>query len=166
MVPARGAPHPGDGNRCTPVTTNIRCGACRGMPRRWPAERDHRGSQPAPSRAPAGGTGGRCDPNYSGACVPVPSSDLDCDDVPATDFRVTGSDPYGFDRDKPMASPVKAEHPADLGASASTTGPVTASAGASIALQGGNVATGRCSAEPLAVSQGGDCRRRAWCCCP
>lgn len=39
-----------------------------------------------------------CDPNYSGACVPLVSYDLDCADIggPVT---VVGADPHGFDRE-------------------------------------------------------------------
>lgn len=43
--------------------------------------------------------GKQCDPNYSGACVPEYPPDVDCDDVSATGFRSTGSDPHGFDGD-------------------------------------------------------------------
>jgi endonuclease YncB( thermonuclease family) len=42
--------------------------------------------------------GGRCDPNYAGACVPRYPPDLDCGDVP-TGFRSVGADPHGFDAD-------------------------------------------------------------------
>lgn len=40
-----------------------------------------------------------CDPNYSGACIPVVSYDLNCPEVGAKDFYSVGSDPHGFDRD-------------------------------------------------------------------
>ncbi|UDY36280.1 excalibur calcium-binding domain-containing protein [Dermatobacter hominis] len=41
---------------------------------------------------------GGCDPNYSGACVPIAAGDtINCDDVPTKDFRVVGSDPYRLD---------------------------------------------------------------------
>lgn len=43
--------------------------------------------------------GGRCDPAYSGACVPPYPPDIDCSDLPAGDFRSKGSDPHGFDGD-------------------------------------------------------------------
>ena len=39
-----------------------------------------------------------CDPNYSGACIPINSSDLDCKDVPSN-IKVVGSDPHRLDRD-------------------------------------------------------------------
>lgn len=42
---------------------------------------------------------GDCDPNYQGACVPRVPYDLDCPDIPATDFRSVGSDPHGLDRE-------------------------------------------------------------------
>ena len=54
---------------------------------------------------PAPEPGGRCDPNYSGACVPI-ASDVDCaggsGNGPAYvrgPVRVVGSDIYGLDRD-------------------------------------------------------------------
>ena len=42
---------------------------------------------------------GRCDPSYPGVCIPPPPPDLDCADVPHTDFRVVGADPHRFDGD-------------------------------------------------------------------
>jgi hypothetical protein len=47
----------------------------------------------APAPAP------NCNPNYSGACIPNVSYDLDCGDVSATNFHVVGYDQYGFDGD-------------------------------------------------------------------
>jgi hypothetical protein len=41
-----------------------------------------------------------CDPNYSGTCIPVSYSDLDCTHIGAKSFRVIGSDKHKFDRDK------------------------------------------------------------------
>lgn len=43
-------------------------------------------------------SGSNCDTNYSGACIPRGSPDLDCADV-GSNIRVTGSDPHGLDRD-------------------------------------------------------------------
>jgi endonuclease YncB( thermonuclease family) len=45
---------------------------------------------------------GKCDPNYSGACVPPPPPDLDCADIRAMGIapvRVVGSDPHRLDGD-------------------------------------------------------------------
>lgn len=45
---------------------------------------------------------GKCDPNYTGACVPPYPPDLDCADLRAmglTPVRSIGSDPHGFDGD-------------------------------------------------------------------
>lgn len=42
---------------------------------------------------------GKCDPNYSGACIPPYPPDIDCGEISATNFRSTGSDPHGFDGD-------------------------------------------------------------------
>jgi micrococcal nuclease len=47
-----------------------------------------------------GGGGKNCDPSYSGACIAPYPPDLDCGDVSATNFAVTGSDPHGFDGDR------------------------------------------------------------------
>jgi PASTA domain len=46
-----------------------------------------------------GGGGGNCDPSYPSVCIPPPPPDLDCAQVNATGFEVTGSDPHGFDGD-------------------------------------------------------------------
>jgi micrococcal nuclease len=40
---------------------------------------------------------GKCDPSYRGVCIPPPPPDLDCDEIPFSDFSVVGSDPHGFD---------------------------------------------------------------------
>ncbi|HXF72049.1 MAG TPA: thermonuclease family protein, partial [Actinomycetota bacterium] len=42
---------------------------------------------------------GGCDLSYPDLCIPPPPPDLDCADVGARRFRVTGSDPHGFDGD-------------------------------------------------------------------
>jgi len=41
----------------------------------------------------------RCDASYPTVCIPPPPPDLDCADVPYSDFRVVGRDPHGFDGD-------------------------------------------------------------------
>jgi Ca2+-binding RTX toxin-like protein len=46
-----------------------------------------------------GGDGGNCHPSYPTVCIPPPPPDLDCAQVNATNFTVTGSDPHGFDGD-------------------------------------------------------------------
>lgn len=53
---------------------------------------------PAPTPAPTPAEPS-CDPNYTGACIPVVSYDLNCDDVSAVNFQSVGSDPHGFDRE-------------------------------------------------------------------
>jgi hypothetical protein len=40
-----------------------------------------------------------CDPSYPDVCIRSPPPDLNCGDIPYKNFRVTGSDPHGFDRD-------------------------------------------------------------------
>ena len=44
------------------------------------------------------GTSSNCDPNYSGACIPLDSPDLDCKDVPSG-VKVVGDDKHRLDRD-------------------------------------------------------------------
>lgn len=53
---------------------------------------------PAPTSGDTGGSSRRCNPNYAGVCLP-PHRDVDCQDIPATDFRVVGTDVYRLDRD-------------------------------------------------------------------
>jgi hypothetical protein len=38
-----------------------------------------------------------CDPSYPDACISPPSPDLDCGDIPDTDFTVLAPDPHGLD---------------------------------------------------------------------
>jgi endonuclease YncB( thermonuclease family) len=57
--------------------------------------------QTAPA-APVAPAVGRCDPNYSGGCVPPAPPDLDCADIRALGIapvRVVGSDPHRLDGD-------------------------------------------------------------------
>ncbi len=54
--------------------------------------------QPAPEPEPEVDSESRCDPNYSGTCVPQVAYDLNCDDI-AGSVTVVGSDPHGFDGD-------------------------------------------------------------------
>ena len=42
---------------------------------------------------------GQCDPSYPGVCIPPFPPDLDCADVPHSNFAVRGNDPHGFDGD-------------------------------------------------------------------
>ena len=41
----------------------------------------------------------RCDPSYPTVCIPSPPPDLDCGDVPYTNFVVRQPDPHNFDGD-------------------------------------------------------------------
>lgn len=41
-----------------------------------------------------------CHPSYPDTCIPPPPPDLDCGDVPDTDFTVLPPDPHRFDRDQ------------------------------------------------------------------
>lgn len=49
--------------------------------------------------ASGGGNSGNCDPSYPGVCIPPRPPDLDCPQIPYTDFTVLAPDPHGFDRD-------------------------------------------------------------------
>ena len=42
---------------------------------------------------------GNCDPSYPTVCIPPYPPDLDCDEIPYSNFTVRGSDPHGFDGD-------------------------------------------------------------------
>jgi hypothetical protein len=40
-----------------------------------------------------------CDPSYPTVCIPPAPPDLDCPDIPYSNFAVRGADPHGFDAD-------------------------------------------------------------------
>lgn len=42
----------------------------------------------------------KCDSSYPDVCIPLYPPDLNCGDISERGFRVTGSDPHKFDRDK------------------------------------------------------------------
>jgi hypothetical protein len=44
-------------------------------------------------------TAANCDPAYPTVCIPPPPPDLDCGDIPYTNFTVLPPDPHGFDAD-------------------------------------------------------------------
>lgn len=54
--------------------------------------------QPSPEPQPEARP--RCDPSYPSVCIPPYPPDLDCGEIAHRRFRVTGSDPHGFDRDR------------------------------------------------------------------
>lgn len=41
----------------------------------------------------------QCDSSYPDVCIAPYPPDLDCEQIPYTNFRVIGSDKHGFDRD-------------------------------------------------------------------
>ena len=43
--------------------------------------------------------GANCDPSYPTVCIESPPPDLNCANIFHKNFKVTGSDPHGFDRD-------------------------------------------------------------------
>jgi micrococcal nuclease len=52
---------------------------------------------PVPAAPPAAAPRGNCDPSYPTLCIRPPPPDLDCADVPYSNFAVRGSDPHRFD---------------------------------------------------------------------
>jgi hypothetical protein len=42
---------------------------------------------------------GNCDPSYPDVCIKSPPPDLNCHDIPNTDFKVLPLDPHRFDTD-------------------------------------------------------------------
>lgn len=77
-----------DDGRSVSVTKRIRMLPPRGLRPRSPS----RQRAPSPPRR-------QCDSSYPTVCIPPYPPDLDCDDIPDQDFRVSGSDPHGFDRE-------------------------------------------------------------------
>lgn len=57
-------------------------------------------SKPTKTPKPTATPGSGCHSSYPTVCIPPPPPDLDCPDVPYTNFPVMGSDPHGFDRDR------------------------------------------------------------------
>ena len=43
---------------------------------------------------------GECEPSYPTICLPPPPPDLDCPEIPYTDFLVVPPDAHGLDRDE------------------------------------------------------------------
>ena len=54
---------------------------------------------PAPSATATLAPQPTCDANYSGACIPVYPPDINCTDISAKKFQVTGTDVHGLDND-------------------------------------------------------------------
>ena len=54
---------------------------------------------PSPSQPATRPAAGTCDPNYAGACIPAYPPDLDCTEIPDSNFRVVGADVHRFDGD-------------------------------------------------------------------
>lgn len=50
--------------------------------------------------AVGGQTPGKCDPAYPTICLPSPPPDLDCGEIPYSDFVVLPPDPHKLDADK------------------------------------------------------------------
>jgi hypothetical protein len=46
-----------------------------------------------------GGGGGNCDPSYPTICIPPPPPDLDCSEIPYTNFKVVAPDDHHLDGD-------------------------------------------------------------------
>ncbi len=52
---------------------------------------------PRAPKDPGNGGGGSCDPAYPTVCIPPPPPDLDCGDIPYSNFKVLPADPHNFD---------------------------------------------------------------------
>jgi micrococcal nuclease len=52
---------------------------------------------PVPAAPPAAAPRAGCDASYPTVCIPPPPPDLDCADVPYSNFAVRGADPHRFD---------------------------------------------------------------------
>ena len=52
-----------------------------------------------PSTGGGGGGGGSCDASYPTICIPPPPPDLNCSDIPYTNFKVVPPDDHHFDGD-------------------------------------------------------------------
>jgi hypothetical protein len=62
-----------------------------------------------------------CDPNYSGACVPTGAGDVNCPQVPGTNFQVVGTDVYNLDSDNDLVACEQDESTAPSAAAGATT---------------------------------------------
>lgn len=71
----------------------------------------------------AGSSSGQtgCDPSYPGQCIPSPPPELDCDDVPFSNFPVLPPDPHDFDRDNDGFGCETSTRPRFVGATNTTT---------------------------------------------
>ena len=54
---------------------------------------------PAPAPPSSASASAKCDPNYTGACVPPYPPDVDCPQIGVKNFRSIGSDPHKLDGD-------------------------------------------------------------------
>jgi hypothetical protein len=77
-----------DGNQAGP--------SCARLQLRPPGGGGGGGPNPPPSNPDPGG----CSPSYPSVCIPLPPPDLDCADVPHSDFVVLQPDPHNFDGDR------------------------------------------------------------------
>lgn len=63
----------------------------------WPDGKCH--TAPQSNYTPPTDITPSCDPSYPDVCIAPYPPDLDCDEIYYSNFRVTGSDPHGFDTD-------------------------------------------------------------------
>jgi hypothetical protein len=59
-----------------------------------------RAARPTPTPTAPARRAGNCDPSYPTVCIPPPPPDLNCADVPYTNFKVLQPDPHQFDGDE------------------------------------------------------------------
>jgi len=78
---------------CYTVSEYLENGCPRGYPYIWSDGLCYNIPEPAYEESPP------CDPSYPDVCIASYPPDLDCDEIPYTDFRVYQPDPHGFDVD-------------------------------------------------------------------
>ncbi|CAN5677296.1 hypothetical protein BH10ACT3_BH10ACT3_12110 [soil metagenome] len=82
-----------------------------------------------------------CDPNYSGACVPVGQGEVNCADVDGASFAVVGTDIYTLDQG---GVPLVAceSNPPSSGSTGAAAAPTSAATNGALASTGGSTAFG------------------------
>jgi len=78
---------------CYTVSEYLENGCPRGYPYIWSDDLCYNIPEPVYEESP------RCDSSYPDVCIASYPPDLDCDEIPYTDFRVYQPDPHGFDVD-------------------------------------------------------------------
>jgi hypothetical protein len=80
--------------------TQAKCRKATPAPAPTPTEPTPTPTEPALTPTAPAPPSGNCDPSYPTVCIPPPPPDLNCADVPYTNFKVLPPDPHHFDGDK------------------------------------------------------------------